>query len=137
VLEISIKQVQALSLGFLLALTGGSWLVMSWPFAQSVLVGGVLAIANFFSGYKDFSAFLTTFESPEEGKGKVKKGREKSVYVFKFWFRMALMAVLLWLFIKSGKAEVIGLLLGLSTVVFAIILTTLSVAGHYFLSRKG
>ena len=106
---------------------------MSWSFAQSVLVGGIIAIASFFSGHRDIASFLKTFEPPEEGKEKEKKGSVKSVYIIKFW----LIAVILLFFIRSGKAEVIGLLLGLSTVVFAIILTTLSVAGRYFLSRKG
>lgn len=136
-LDISLKQVQALSIGFLVVLTGGSWLVMSWPFAQSVLIGGVIAIASFFSGHRDIASFLKTFEPPEEGKEREKKGSGKSVYVIKFWLRLALIALVLLFFIRSGKAHVIGLLLGLSTVVFAIILTTLSVAGRYFLRRKG
>ena len=136
-LDISLKQVQRLSFGLLVVLTGGSWFIMSWSFAQSVLVGGVIAIASFFSGHRDIASFLKTFEPPEEGKEKEKKGSGKSVYIIKFWLRLVLIAVILLFFIRSGKADVIGLLLGLSTVVFAIILTTLSVAGHYFLSRKG
>ena len=136
-LDISLKQVQMLSIGFLAVLVAGSWVVMSWSFAQSVLVGGVIAIASFFSGHRDIASFLKTFEPPEEGKEKEKKGSGKSVYIIKFWLRLALIAVILLFFVKSGKANVIGLLLGLSTVVFAIILTTLSVAGHYFLRRKG
>lgn len=136
-LDISLKQVQALSVGFLVVLTGGAWLLMSWSFAQSVLVGGVIAIASFFSGHRDIDAFLKTFKPPEEGREKEKKQKGKSVYIVKFWLRLALIAVVLLFFIRSGKADVIGLLLGLSTVVFAIMLTTLSVAGHYFFRRKG
>lgn len=135
-LDISLKQIQALSFGFLLVLTGGAWLIMSWPFAQSVLVGGVIAIASFLSGHRDIASFLKTFEPPPEEEEKEKKSFGKSRYVVKFWLRLALIGVVLLLFIKSGKANVIGLLLGLSTVVFAIILTTLSVAGRYYLSRR-
>jgi hypothetical protein len=137
VLDISLKQVQAISFVFLVVLTGGSWLLMSWPFAQSVLVGGVIAIASFFSGHRDIASFLKTFEPPVEGEQKEKKGSSKSVYIIKFWLRLALIAVILLFFVRSGKANVIGLLLGLSTVVFAIILTTFSVAGRYFFRRKG
>ncbi|HID03595.1 MAG TPA: hypothetical protein EYP18_10370 [Desulfobacterales bacterium] len=136
-LDISLKQVQALSFGFLVIMTAGSWLIMSWSFAQSVIVGGVIAIASFFSGHRDIASFLKTFEPPKEGEEKEKKGSGKSVYIVKFWLRLALIAVILLFFIRSGKADVIGLLLGLSTVVFAIILTTLSVAGRYFFRRKG
>lgn len=138
-LDISLKQVQAMSFGFLLALTGGSWLVMSWSFAQSVLVGGVIAVGSFFSGHRDIESFLKTFQPPEEEEETEKKVTHKSKagYIIKFWLRLAIIGVVLLLFIRSGKADVIGLLLGLSTVVFAIILTTVSVAGRYFLSRKG
>jgi len=118
VLDISLKQVQALSVGFLLVLTGGSWLIMSWSFAQSVLIGGVIAIASFFSGHRDIDSFLKTFEPPKEGEEKEKKQSGKSVYIVKFWLRLALIAVILLFFIRSGKADAIGLLLGLSTVVF-------------------
>jgi len=139
VLDISLKQVQAMSFGFLLALTGGSWLIMSWSFAQSVLVGGVISVASFFSGHRDIEAFLKSFQPPEEGEEPAKKVSKKSKagYIIKFWLRLALIGVALLFFIKSGKADIIGLLLGLSTVVFAIMLTTVSVAGRYFLSRKG
>ncbi|MCK5069693.1 MAG: ATP synthase subunit I [Desulfocapsa sp.] len=136
-LDISLKQVQALSVAFLAVLIAGAWLIMSWSFAQSVLIGGVISIASFFSGHRDIDSFLKTFEPPKEGEEKEKKGSGKSVYIVKFWLRLALIAVILLFFIRSGKANVIGLLLGLSTVVFAIILTTLSVAGRYFLRRKG
>jgi len=136
VLDISLKQVQALSFGILLVLTGGSWLLMSWSFAQSVLVGGVISMASFFSGHRDISSFLKTFEPPAEEKEEKKKSFGKSRYIVKFWLRLVLIAVVLLFFIKSGQANVIGLLLGLSTVVFAIILTTLNVAGRYFLSRR-
>lgn len=137
--DISLKQVQVASFGFLLVLTGGSWLIMSWPFAQSVLVGGGIAIASFFSGHRDIESFLKTYEPPQEGAGQEKKGKKKSKagYIIKFWLRLALIGVALLFFIKSGKANIIGLLLGLSTVVFAIMLTTISLAGRYFLSRKG
>ncbi len=136
-LDISLKQVQILSLGFLVVLTAGSWVTMSWSFAQSVLVGGVIAIVSFFLGHRDIASFLKTFEPPKEGEEKEKKRSGKSVYIVKFWLRLAVIAVILLLFVRSGRADVIGLLLGLSTVVFAIILTTLSVAGSYFFRRKG
>ncbi|MBL4901920.1 MAG: ATP synthase subunit I [Desulfocapsa sp.] len=136
-LDISLKQVQALSIGFLAALTGGAWLVMSWFFAQSVLVGGVIAIISFYSVHRDITSFLKTFNPSQEGEEQEKGGSGKSVYIIKFWLRLALIAVILLFFIRSGKANVIGLLLGLSTVVFSIILTTVSMAGCYFLRRKG
>ncbi len=138
-LDISLKQVQALSIGLLAVMTGGAWLIMSWSFAQSMLVGGVIAIVSFYSGHRDISSFLKTFDPPKEGEGQEKSGSgfEKSGYIIKFWLRLALIAVVLLFFVRSGKANVLGLLLGLSTVVFAIILTTLRAAGYYFLRRKG
>ena len=72
-LDISLKQVQAMSFGFLLALTGGSWLIMSWSFAQFVLVGGIIAVASFYSGHRDIAAFLKSFQPPSEEEHKESK----------------------------------------------------------------
>ncbi len=146
-LDISLKQVQAMSFGFLLALTGGSWLIMSWSFAQFVLVGGILAVASFYSGHRDIAAFLKSFQPPPEDAEEAdteeepkKKGgiKSKAGYIIKFWLRLALIGVVLWFVVRKTETmkDIIALLLGLSTVVFAIMLTTVSVAGRYFLSRK-
>ena len=146
-LDISLKQVQATSFGLLLLLTGGSWLVKSWSFAQFVLVGGIIAVASFFSGRRDIEAFLRSFQAPPESaetgaeeESKKKGGiKSKAGYIIKFWLRLALIGVVLWFVVRKTEdlEDIIALLLGLSTVVFAIILTTVSVAGHYLLSRKG
>ncbi len=133
-----IEKVQTVSLVLLLVLTGGSWLIMSWSFAQSVLVGGVIAIASFAFGRRDVGVFLPIFV--RTGKEKIgpeskeaKKG--KAGLIIKFWLRLLLIGVALLLFIRSGRAEIVGLLLGLSIVVFAIMLTTVRVAERYFLRR--
>jgi len=149
VLDISLKQVQVMSFGFLLALTGGSWLVKSWSFAQFVLVGGVIAVVSFYSGHRDIEAFLRSFQAPSEKSANTdledepekKKGgiKSKAGYIIKFWLRLALIGVVLLFVVRKTESfeDIIALLLGLSTVVFAIMLTTVSVAGRYFFSRKG
>jgi hypothetical protein len=50
-----------------------------------------------------------------------------------------LIGVVLWFVVRKTETmeDIIALLLGLSTVVFAIMLTTVSMAGRYFFSRKG
>ena len=133
-----IEKVQTASFVFLLVLMGGTWLVISWSFAQSVLVGGVIAIASFSFGRRDVGIFLPIVVRAEKGESgskskEAKKG--KAGLIIKFWLRLLLIGVALLLFVRSGRAEIVGLLLGLSTVVFAIMLTTVRVAGRYFLRR--
>ncbi|MBC8208925.1 MAG: ATP synthase subunit I [Desulfobulbaceae bacterium] len=134
-------------------LTGGSWYIMSsFDFAWSVAAGGILANLSFLSTQRDVMDFMNSLDLPRpedvaEGQGEnetmtettaMKQAKKigKSKYIIKFWLRLALIGLVLLLLIKSGRANVFGLLLGLSTVVFTIILTTVSAAGRYFISGR-
>lgn len=137
----------------LAVLTAGSWYIMSsFDFAWSVAAGGVLANLSFLSTQRDVMGFMNSLDLPrpeavEQGQAETEIEAEttvmkqakkigKSKYIIKFWLRLALIGLVLLLLIKSGRANVFGLLLGLSTVVFTIILATVSAAGRYFISGR-
>ena len=147
--EISLKRMQVTGWLCLLVLTLGSWYVMSsLDFALSVAAGGVLANLSFLSTQRDVMGFMNSLELPKSEEGEegnevtedeaLKQAKKigKSKYLVKFWLRLAIIGLVLLLLIKSGRANVFGLLLGLSTVVFTIILTTVGVAGRYFISGR-
>ncbi len=135
---ISLQKMQVAGWIYLLCLTVGSWMVVSWSFALAVLVGGVISILSFVASHRDVVGFFETIagvqENEDSDKKKIKKS--KSGFLLKFWIRIGVTGVVLLLFIKSGKANVFGLILGLSTVVFTITFTALSVAKRYFFSGR-
>lgn len=134
---LSLRKMRVLSWVCLLVLCLGSWLLVSWEFSWSVAVGGVLSIVSFMLSHQDVARFLKSLDSSEEGQGEKKTLRlGKSRYIIKFWLRLAIIGLVLLLLIKSGKVNIFGLLVGLSTVVFTITLTTVGEAGRYIISSR-
>ncbi len=134
---ISLQKMQVLSWIYLFVLCLGSWIIVSWSFAWSVLAGGIISILSFVVSHKDVIGFFDSLTPDQDGvsdKEKVKKN--KLGFILKFWFRIFIIGIILVFLIKSGKANVFGLILGLSTVVFTVTFTALSVAKRYFFSGR-
>ena len=133
----SLQKMQVLSWIYLLVLTLGSWIIVSWSFAWAVLAGGVVSILSFLVAHKDVIGFIESLTPAQDGE-QDKKALKKSKlgFIIKFWFRMLIIGIVLLLLIKFSKVNVFGLILGLSTVVFTVTFTALSVARHYLFSRR-
>ncbi len=134
---ISLQKMQVVSWIYLLVISAGSWIIVSWTFAWSVFAGGVISILSFMVSHRDVISFfesLAPLKDGEDNKEKVKKS--KLGFIIKFWFRIAIIGVVLLLLIKSDNANVFGLILGLSTIVFTVTLTALSVVKSYFFSGR-
>lgn len=134
---LSLRKMQVLSWVCLLALCAGSWVFLSWDFAWAVAVGGVISIVSFMLTHQDVAGFMESLNSSEEGQGEKKALKiGKSQYIIKFWLRLAVIGLVLLILIKSGRVNIFGLLVGLSTVVFSITLTTVSAARHHIISSR-
>ena len=110
----------------------GSAVFMSLAFGLSVLVGGIISISSFFVSNMDIMKLVesvTSISSPEDRKAKAQQ--EQKGYLLKFWLRIVIIGVVLFVLIKWQLVNIFGLILGLSTVVVAITLISISVAGHY------
>lgn len=132
-----LRKMQVLSWACLLILCGGSWFFYSWEFAWAVAIGGVISIVSFMLTHQDVARFMKSLDSSEEGQEEKKTLKVgKSRYIIKFWLRLAIIGLILLMLIKSGKVNIFGLLVGLSTVVFTITLTTVGAAGRYIISSR-
>jgi len=96
----------------------GAMLLLSLPFAgrnflTGLLIGGLISIANFYWMGRDLrSAFRKLSE------------HLKVFVVFKFYIRLAVTAVVLYVVITRTPADIFGLLIGLSIVIVNIVLST-------------
>ncbi|MFH2121966.1 MAG: ATP synthase subunit I [Pseudomonadota bacterium] len=134
---VSLRKMQVLSWICLLILCGGSWALFSWEIAWAVAVGGVISIVSFMLTHQDVARFMKSLDSSGEGQGEKKALKVgKTRYIIKFWLRLAIIGLVLLMLIKSGKVNIFGLLVGLSTVVFTITLTTVGAAGRYIISSR-
>ncbi|MEJ2058069.1 MAG: ATP synthase subunit I, partial [Desulfofustis sp.] len=113
----------------------GAWVISSWSFAWGVLVGGVISIASFWAAYRDILIFFKTLE-PDQLPTAATARKTKTGLMVKFWLRLLLIGLILFLFIRFGGINIFGLILGLTTVVFAITFSALGVAWQYYFSRR-
>ncbi|MBI4772575.1 MAG: ATP synthase subunit I [Deltaproteobacteria bacterium] len=94
-------------------LVAGSGPVVGTRFSLSVLCGGLLAMANFHVLYGTLRrAFISTASA----------SGASVVVVFKYYIRLILTGIAIFLLLKFGNINPVGLLLGLSTVVINLVL---------------
>jgi hypothetical protein len=101
-----------LSVGLLVVLLPVSWLVWGSRVGLGVLVGGVLTIANFW--FLGWSVQRTLSQSGAPGSA----GRFLGLFVLKFIVLAGALGLAVW----SGKVHVLGLFLGCSVVVLAVLI---------------
>ena len=130
---LTLQKMQVVGWVVLVVLTCGSAILFSLSFAWSVFVGGVISICSFWISNKDVVSLIdavSSLASVEDRKAKATQGQRG--YLLKFWLRIVIIGVVLFVLIKSRAVNIFGLILGLSTVVLAITLVSLNVARHYF-----
>ena len=133
----SLQKMQFVSWLYVAVATIGSAIIVSWSFGLSVLAGGIISVCSFWLSHKDILKMVdtvTSVPSPEERKARAQQGQKG--YLLKFWLRIAIIGVVLFVLIKSQVVNVFGLILGLSTVVFTITFMSVNVARHYFFSGR-
>jgi len=84
-------------------------------FALGMLLGGFISIVNFHWLVWDLRK---AFRSLSE--------KSNSVVMFKYYIRFGVTAIALYFIITGDIVDIIGLLIGLSTVVIAIVVTTIA-----------
>ena len=89
-----------------------SFFFMSSAFTLGIIVGGLVIIAN-------FSLLQHTINSAFSTKG-VMENRKKSI-VAKYYFRLAILGIIIYMLVTKNLVDTIGLTIGFSIVVINII----------------
>jgi len=122
---------------YLLILALGSWLIGSWSFAWAVLAGGIISIVSFHVSQRDVTAFMDSLvPGQEDAVAGDHLKKSKKGFIVKFWLRLFLIGLVLFFLIKSSDINVFGLILGLTTVVFTITASAVTIAWRYYFSRR-
>ncbi len=110
--EKTLQEIKTFNWVILLILTALSGIFMTAQFTFGVILGGLIIIANFsllhHTMYKAFSD-----QSVMKGK--------KMALVAKFYFRLAILGLILYILITNGWVNPLGLAVGLSIVVLSIL----------------
>ena len=110
--ESLVKQLRAQNWIILMILGTASFFLMSSTFTLGIILGGLIIIAN-------FNVLQHTVRSSFSPDGVMKNN--KLAIVAKYYFRLAILAVIIYTLITNGWVNPIGLAIGLSIVVFSII----------------
>lgn len=110
---LSLKKVQATNWLLLAAMSLAGLLFFSSQVATSILIGGLIVTLSFRFLQRDLTKLLT-------GPLTAVKGR----FFIKYYARFAVVAVILFFLIRHQAVDITAMLIGLSTVLVSIIVTT-------------
>lgn len=105
----------------LIVLVAGGWYIYNWPFARSILIGGVLVNGSFWLLKNDIKGLMQRV-----GDRDVATGMERTRFLLKFYARLVVLGLLLFVLASQVTIDVIGLTLGLTTVMFSVVIIGLS-----------
>ena len=120
--EALLKRIEQFNWVLLALLATGSFVFFSRKFALGVLVGGILAIANFYLMKRSLLKAL----DPQ------RKGKTRFLYVVKYYLRFAALGLIIALLLIKGWVSPFGMLLGLSIIVLGIALVGVEQARKLF-----
>jgi hypothetical protein len=120
--EALIKKIELFNWVLLALLTSSSFVFFSREFTLGVLVGGILAIANFYLMKRSLFRAL----DPQ------RKGKTRFFYLLKYYLRFAALGLIIALLLIKGWVSPFGMLLGLSIIVFGIALVGFHEARKFF-----
>ena len=134
---LSLPKMQVAGCIYLAVLTIAGWLFFSPTVAWSVFAGGMISLGSFWASYRDVRRLAARMTAPADGPEQMAdRSFNKGGYLLKFWIRIAIIGVVLLLLIKSGTINALGLVLGLSTIVFTITFAALNAIRHYYFSGR-
>jgi hypothetical protein len=120
--EALLKRIEQFNWVLLALLATGSFVFFSREFALGVLVGGILAIANFYLMKRSLLRAL----DPQ------RKGKTRFIYLLKYYLRFAALGLMIALLLIKGWVSPFGMLLGLSIIVLGIALVGVEQARKLF-----
>jgi hypothetical protein len=120
--EALIKKIELFNWVLLALLTSSSFVFSSREFAFGVLVGGILAIANFYLMKRSLFRAL----DPQ------RRGKTRFFYLLKYYLRFAALGLIIALLLIKGWVSPFGMLLGLSIIVLGIALVGIDEARKFF-----
>lgn len=125
--EFPIHRVDILNWIIAAILSVAAWMYFPVFIAKSVFIGGLLANISYLFLKKDLKNFL-------QGKllhsGKVQMA--KTQFYLKYYMRLGALALILYVLVSQHIAHPLGLLIGLSVVVFSIGITLATVVKKFY-----
>ena len=123
--EFVIRRIKIFSLVLLLLMAGCTWFFYSWVFVRSVLIGGLLVNVSFWLLQRDIHRLLHKVSESEDQRTSVIR-LQKTQFMMKFFARLVVLFLLFAVLASRMTIDMIGLTLGLTTVLCSVVIIGLS-----------
>lgn len=124
-MDFSLTKVQVVNWLLMVAVPLAGGLAFSWSMAESILIGTLIANLSFMLMKNDLTRVM---QGP--------LAAVKIRFFIKYYLRLSALAVVLFFLVRYGRVQVLGLLVGLSTVVVGIVVAAAGQAKAIYLSGK-
>jgi hypothetical protein len=120
-----LNSIMKFSLLALTVFTAAGWYLYNWDIAQSIIAGGILANGSFYLLKRDIEQVISRV-SVAGSSFKGVKNMEKVRFFIKFYARLVILGLLLFVLATKVHINMIGLVMGLSTVMLSVVVVALS-----------
>jgi len=120
-----LQSIMKVSLLILAVFVLGGWYLKSWAFAQAIIAGGILASGSFYFLKRDVEQVIARVSVAGNSFRGV-KNMEKVRFFIKFYARLIVFGLLLFVLTTKVHINIIGLVIGLSTVMLSVVVVVLS-----------
>ena len=120
-----VRNIMIVSYLILVIFTLGSWLLIDKNFALSVLIGGALINVNFLLLKGDIEKLLHNVSIAGEQSGAVSRAGKVGFFI-KFYARLIILGLVLFILASKFSVNMIGLSLGLATIMLSAVITVVS-----------
>jgi len=119
-----LQQVHLYNAVLLILMFIGAWYIFSWSSAVSVMIGGLIASASFALLSRDIRKVMDSVASSGTNPNSVKR-LAKVRLLFNFYLRLGVIALILYALNTRMPIQMIGLAVGLSSVMLSVIIVVL------------
>lgn len=119
-----LNSIMKVSLLALAVFTASGWLLYDWHIAQSIIAGGILANGSFYLLKRDLEQVIARVSVAGSSFRGV-KNMEKIRFFIKFYARLIILGLLLFVLAAKVEINMIGLVIGLSTVMLSVVVVAL------------
>ncbi len=116
-----LQTIQLVSLLLTVVFIGGGYLLWGPLFARSVLVGSLLVNGSFWMLKRDAEQVLGRVATSKPDMVRTVQRLERVRFIFKFYAKLIILALLLYAVSTRMQLNMIGVALGLSTVMLSVI----------------
>lgn len=118
----------------LAVLTLAGWLAFGREVAGGIVVGGLLAVLNF---YLMAHILISVLSRPTLSREEWQTAGRQAVtsMTLRYLLRFAALAVIIFLLIRSGWVHILGLIMGLSTIVITLLILGILESRKIFFSK--